>query len=116
MRIVRTGQESGPRGPSETFIGEVHRNPLVQEQQIVVQEVSFSPGGRTKWHRHRMEQVLVVIRGTGTVATDDEEREVTVGDVVFFTPGERHWHGAKEDQEGMTHLAIMPPGETDWEQ
>jgi quercetin dioxygenase-like cupin family protein len=115
MRVTRTGQDLGSPGGSDTFLGEVHRNPHVQEQQIVVQEVTFRPGGRTKWHCHRMEQVLVVIRGTGTVATDEDEQEVTVGDVIFFPAGERHWHGAKDDQEGMTHLAIMPPGETDWE-
>jgi quercetin dioxygenase-like cupin family protein len=75
--------------------------------------VAFSPGGRTKWHTHTFHQVLVITDGRGVVATEEEERHVTPGDVLYIPPGTRHWHGAEEDA-AMSHLSINGIGETSW--
>ena len=58
--------------------------------------VNFSPGATTGWHAHTCDQILVVTAGSGIVATEHEEREITVGDVVHIKAGEKHWHGAKK--------------------
>ena len=82
--------------------------------------VNFSPGATTGWHAHSCDQILVVTGGLGIVATEHEEREITVGDVVHIKAGERHWHGAAPSHF-MTHLAMSedpadgPPGPaTEW--
>ena len=77
-------------------------------------QVNFSPGARTKFHIHTNPQILVVTKGTGKVATEDEEITVTPGTVIFFPPDENHWHGATDDSE-FSHISITTPGETTWE-
>ena len=67
--------------------------------------VNFSQGSTTGWHAHTCDQILVITSGTGIVATEHEERQVTVGDVVHIKAGERHWHGAKADTT-MGHITI----------
>ena len=57
--------------------------------------VNFNKGATTGWHVHDCDQILIVTSGTGMVATENEEREITVGDVVHIKAGERHWHGAR---------------------
>ena len=42
---------------------------------------------------------------SGIVATEHEEREITVGDVVHIKAGEKHWHGAKQDTT-LSHITI----------
>jgi quercetin dioxygenase-like cupin family protein len=77
---------------------------------VRVYDVGFPAGSRTVWHTHSVDQLLVVIEGEGIVATEDEERVVRTGDVIAFSAGERHRHGATPDR-AMRHLAIMNPGE-----
>ncbi len=77
---------------------------------VRVFDVEFPPGARTVWHTHSVDQLLVVTDGRGIVATAEEERLVTSGDVIAFAAGERHWHGATADTS-MRHLAIMNDGE-----
>ena len=67
--------------------------------------VTFEPGARLNFHIHDYEQILVVTEGTGIVATRDEERVVTTGDVVYIAPGENHWHGATQDSR-FSHIAM----------
>jgi quercetin dioxygenase-like cupin family protein len=67
--------------------------------------VNFSQGSTTGWHAHTCDQILVITAGSGIVATEQEEREVGVGDVVHIKAGERHWHGAKADTT-MSHITI----------
>ena len=67
--------------------------------------VNFSPGATTGWHAHTSDQILVVTAGTGIVATELEEREITVGDVVHIKAGEKHWHGAKKDTT-LSHITV----------
>lgn len=71
--------------------------------------VNFSQGSTTGWHAHTCDQILVVTAGTGIVATEHEERQITVGDVVHIKAGERHWHGAKADTT-LSHITITTTG------
>jgi quercetin dioxygenase-like cupin family protein len=71
--------------------------------------VNFSEGSTTGWHTHNCDQVLIVTSGSGMVATEREERQINVGDVIHIKAGERHWHGAKPDTT-MGHITITLVG------
>ena len=71
--------------------------------------VEFSAGSRNKFHKHSDDQILVIIAGTGKVATDDEVLTVNEGDVVLIPAGENHWHGAPDDTS-MAHITITVYG------
>ncbi|HEX9869465.1 MAG TPA: cupin domain-containing protein [Candidatus Tectomicrobia bacterium] len=71
--------------------------------------VNFGRGATTGWHAHTCDQILVITAGSGVVATEQEEKEVTVGDVVHIKAGERHWHGAKANTT-MSHITITTAG------
>ena len=77
-------------------------------------QVNFSAGARTKFHVHTNPQILIVTKGTGKVATENDEITVTPGTVIYFPPDENHWHGATDDSE-FSHISITTPGETTWE-
>ena len=68
--------------------------------------VNFSRGARTKFHSHTSDQLLIITAGIGMVATSDEEREVTVGDIAYIPAGEKHWHGARKESS-MSHITIV---------
>ncbi|MET4688105.1 quercetin dioxygenase-like cupin family protein [Sinorhizobium fredii] len=56
---------------------------------------------------HPLGQTLIVTSGRGLAQSwGGELREIRAGDVVWFPPGEKHWHGAAADT-GMTHIAIQ---------
>ena len=71
--------------------------------------VNFGKGIRNKFHIHECDQILIVTAGTGIVATEHEQRVVSVGDVILFPKGEKHWHGATEDSE-FSHIFITRTG------
>ena len=71
--------------------------------------VAFPAGVRNKFHKHSGDQILIVTEGTGKVATDSEELEVTEGDVILIPAGENHWHGAP-DSTAMAHITITVNG------
>jgi len=71
--------------------------------------VNFCAGATTGWHVHDCDQILVVTSGEGWVATANEQRKITAGDVVHIKAGERHWHGAKADK-GMSHITVTSVG------
>ena len=73
--------------------------------------VNFSLGSTTGWHAHDCDQILIVTSGAGMVATEHEEREITVGDVVHIKAGEKHWHGAKADTT-LGHITVTLTGST----
>jgi quercetin dioxygenase-like cupin family protein len=76
--------------------------------------VNFSQGCTTGWHTHSCDQIPIVTSGSGMAATEQEQHEINVGDVVHIKAGERHWHGAKADST-MGHITItLPGGETKW--
>nr|MDQ6864870.1 cupin domain-containing protein [Thermoproteota archaeon] len=69
--------------------------------------VTFEPGARTAWHTHPLGQTLIVTSGLGWVQRwGDRIEEIRLGDVVWFSPGEKHWHGATPTT-AMTHIAIQ---------
>lgn len=78
-------------------------------QSLNIGVVSFSAGSRNKFHKHSADQLLIVTEGTGIVATDDEERIVTAGDMILIPAGENHWHGAP-GATPMAHITIMAKG------
>src|SRR5262252_8704637 len=71
--------------------------------------VNFEQGATTGWHAHTCDQILVITAGRGIVANEQEEREISVGDVVHIQAGEKHWHGAKKDTT-LSHITITTPG------
>jgi len=96
-----------------------YTGPVSRSRQTIIQPgesgnyncsvVNFSQGCTTGWHTHNCDQVLIVTSGSGMVATEHEEREINVGDVVHIKAGERHWHGAKPDTT-MGHITITLVG------
>ena len=89
---------------------EVTNQALVSESKdLRVGIVNFGKGVRNKFHSHDGDQVLIVSAGKGIVATENEKKEVTVGDIVFFPAGEKHWHGAVKDSE-FSHIVITRAG------
>ena len=110
MEIRRIGTQASSKGPSDWFTGTVRIDPLFQAPApALVQGVSvtFEPGARTAWHTHPLGQTLIVTAGCGWVQRDGEPvEEVRPGDVVWFSPGEKHWHGATPTT-AMTHIAIQ---------
>jgi quercetin dioxygenase-like cupin family protein len=82
-----------------------------QSQNFRCNVVNFSAGATTGWHAHDSDQILVVTAGRGIVASETEEREITVGDVVHIKAGERHWHGARADST-LSHITVTTSGAT----
>ena len=122
MRVIPAVGAEARRGPDEWFTGTVWRDasPAEGSPDVAVSRVLFEPGARTHWHTHPEGQILHVITGTGRVQKEGGEIvEVAPGDVVYFAPGERHWHGAAPNNP-MVHLAINPAmnsdGGTDWQE
>jgi quercetin dioxygenase-like cupin family protein len=79
-----------------------------KENSPTITYVSFPKGVRNKLHIHNNDQILVVTEGKGIVATESEQKEITVGDIAVIPAGEKHWHGAIEDS-AMTHISITAP-------
>ena len=122
MNITRVGTQPSAKGPAEYFTGTVRIDPLFQPQapaRAVGASVTFEPGARTAWHTHPLGQILLITAGCGWVQREGGPvEEVHPGDVVWFSPGERHWHGATAST-AMTHIAIQEQldGKTvDWEE
>ncbi len=100
-------------GENPMFVGSVATQRMVTKDvsdHMLIGNVTFSPGARTKRHTHESDQVIVVTGGKGILATDDEENVVTVGDVVHVPTGEIHWHGATEDSS-FSQISVLLPGE-----
>ena len=110
MRITRSGSQPSGKGPAEWFTGTVRIDPLFQASapaRAAGASVTFEPGARTAWHTHPLGQVLIVTAGSGLVQIwGGTIEEVRPGDVVWFPPGEKHWHGAAP-ATAMTHIAIQ---------
>jgi len=110
MNITRANGTATKRGPAEYFTGavwldEVSPMPAVSDVRVVL--VTFEPGARTAWHTHPHGQLLRIVSGVGRVQkVGGAVVEVQPGDVIWFEPGERHWHGAAADRM-MVHLAVQ---------
>lgn len=109
LTITRAGTIPSMVGPKDWFTGNVRVDSLFPAdggRHSNGGVVTFEPGARTRWHTHPAGQTIVITQGLGWVQKDGEAiQEVRPGDVVFFEPGEKHWHGASA-QVGMTHIAI----------
>jgi quercetin dioxygenase-like cupin family protein len=110
MEIRRIGTQASSKGPSDWFTGTVRIDPLFQAPapaRVQSVNVTFEPGARTAWHMHPLGQTLIVMAGCGWVQRDGAPiEEVRPGDVIWFHPGEKHWHGATPTT-AMTHIAIQ---------
>jgi quercetin dioxygenase-like cupin family protein len=110
MEIKRSGSQPSRRGPAEYFTGAVRVDPLFQAPdpaRATGGHVTFEPGARSAWHTHPLGQTLIVTSGLGWVQREGGPiEEVRFGDVVWFPPGLKHWHGATPTT-AMTHIAIQ---------
>jgi quercetin dioxygenase-like cupin family protein len=110
MEIKRNGTQPSGKGPAEYFTGQVRIDPLnspPEPARVVMALVTFEPGARTAWHTHPLGQTLIVTAGSGWVQREgDVIQEIKQGDVVYFMPGEKHWHGATATT-AMSHIAIQ---------
>ena len=110
MEITRASARPSGKGPADYFTGTVRVDPLFERAEparVVGASVSFEPGARTAWHTHPLGQTLIVTAGLGWAQRDGGPvEEIRPGDVVWFAPGEKHWHGASPTT-GMTHIAIQ---------
>jgi quercetin dioxygenase-like cupin family protein len=110
MEIRRVGSQPSGKGPAEYFSGTVRIDPLFnppEPARIATALVTFEPGARTAWHTHPLGQTLIVTAGCGWVQREGGQVEmVRAGDVVWFPPGEKHWHGATATT-AMSHIALQ---------
>lgn len=110
MEIKRNGSQPSGKGPAEYFTGTVRIDPLFnppEPARVAMALVTFEPGARTAWHTHPLGQTLVVTAGFGWVQREGGAiEEIRQGDVVWFAPGEKHWHGAALTT-AMSHIAIQ---------
>ncbi|MFL5135280.1 MAG: cupin domain-containing protein [Microvirga sp.] len=110
MEIKRNGSQPSGKGPAEWFTGTVRIDPLFaanDARRAAASCVTFEPGARTAWHTHPLGGTLVVLSGLGWVQREGGPiEEIRPGDVVWFEPGEKHWHGASSTT-AMTHIAIQ---------
>jgi quercetin dioxygenase-like cupin family protein len=110
MEITRIGTQPSAKGPEDYFTGTVCIDPLFQPEtpaRTAAATVTFEPGARTAWHTHPLGQRLIVLSGCGRVQREGGPiEEIRPGDVVWFPPGEKHWHGAAPTT-AMTHIAIQ---------
>ena len=112
MDIKRNGSRPSGKGPEAWFTGTVRVDPMFQAgdpARVSGGQVTFEPGARTMWLTHPLSQTLIVTSGLGWVQCENGPiEEIRPGDIVWFPPGEKHWHGATATT-GMTHIAV-----TEW--
>jgi quercetin dioxygenase-like cupin family protein len=108
LDINRVGTQPSGKGPADWFTGTVRVDPLFHEPAVVSgASVTFEPGARTAWHTHPLGQTLIATAGAGWVQVEGGPiQDIHPGDVVWFAPGEKHWHGATSTT-AMTHIAIQ---------
>jgi quercetin dioxygenase-like cupin family protein len=110
MEIKRVGSQPSAKGPADWFTGTVRIDSLLQAPapaRVAAAAVTFEPGARTAWHTHPLGQMLIVTSGFGRVQRwAGPIEEIRPGDVVWFSPGEKHWHGASP-MTAMTHIAVQ---------
>ena len=110
MDIKRSGSQPPTRGAADYFTGAVRVDPLFQPSdpaRVGGAYVTFEPGARTAWHTHPLGQTLIVTAGRGWVQCEGGPiEEIYPGDVIWFPPGEKHWHGGTPTT-AMTHIAIQ---------
>ena len=110
MDIKRAGTQASAKGPADYFTGSVRIDPLhspAEPARVAMAQVTFEPGARTAWHTHPLGQTLIVTAGCGRAQREGGPIEtIRPGDVVWFPPGEKHWHGAGPET-AMSHIAVQ---------
>jgi quercetin dioxygenase-like cupin family protein len=110
MHIKRVGSQPSSKGPADWFTGTVRIDPLFQPNapaRAAAASVTFEPGARTAWHTHPLGQTLIVTTGSGRAQSEGGPiEEIHPGDVIWFPPQVKHWHGAAPET-AMTHIAIQ---------
>jgi quercetin dioxygenase-like cupin family protein len=110
MDIKRSGAQPSSKGSADYFTGAVQIDPLFEAPapaRVRGARVTFEPSARTAWHTHPLGQTLLVTAGCGLAQRwGGPIEEIRPGDVVWFPPGEKHWHGATPTT-AMTHIAIQ---------
>lgn len=110
MDIKRSGSRPSGKGPSDYFTGSVRIDPLLEAAEparVRGAHVTFEPSARTAWHTHPLGQTLIVTSGLGWAQREGGPiEEIRPGDVVWFPPHEKHWHGATATA-AMSHIAIQ---------
>lgn len=110
MEIRRSGSQPSGKGPADYFTGTVRIDPLFSPPdpaRVAGALVTFEPGARTAWHTHPFGQTLIVTTGLGWVQRKGAPvEEIRPGDVVWFAPDEKHWHGATPTT-AMSHIAVQ---------
>lgn len=110
MEIHRSGSRPSQTGSTEYFTGRVRIDPLLSPPdpaRVAGAHVTFEPGARTAWHTHPLGQTLIVTAGLGWAQAEGGPiEEIRPGDVVWFPPGQKHWHGATATT-GMSHIALQ---------
>ena len=111
--LIQRGEQPSAPGPAECFTGTVRIEHLFSAHvpaRASGSSVEFRPGARTAWHSHPLGQTLIVTSGKGLVQEwNGPVQEVRPGDVVWFPPDVKHWHGAKKDS-WFSHIAVEVPG------
>ena len=111
MQILSSATAPTTKGPDAMFAGDVYIDFLgtLDPSRVTGGNVHFTPGSHTHWHTHRLGQMIFVTEGTGLCQREGGPvQTIKAGDVVYFEPGEKHWHGATPDRL-MVHVAIQPP-------
>ncbi len=119
MKVISLKDMETRQGPEDWFTGTVWMDAAaVETPGAGIFRVLFEPGARTNWHTHPEGQILYIVTGEGRAQREGELLvEIGPGDVVYFAPGEKHWHGAAPETF-MVHIAVNPAassyGGTDW--
>ncbi len=110
MKIIPCGAAATVYAPASYFTGKVLQTPIVETEapaRLRALTVAFEPGARTAWHTHPLGQTVIVVSGSGLAQREGgPAEEIHPGDVVWFAPGEKHWHGASSTT-AMTHIAVQ---------
>ena len=111
MKVIHPSEVAEQEVVRPLFTGPVGQQTVVTEaeSQFNVAFIHFPEGVRNKFHTHTTDQLLIVTRGTGMVATDSEQVELSVNDIVLIPAGEKHWHGAVDGSD-MIHISILGAG------
>ena len=110
MELKRAGSQPSAKGSAEFFTGNVRIDPLnapPAPARVSCASVTFEPGARSAWHTHPLGQMLIVTAGLGWAQREGGPiEEIRPGDIIWFAPDEKHWHGATPTT-AMTHIAIQ---------
>lgn len=110
MDIKRNGSRPSIKPSPDYFTGAVRMDPIIEAPapaRLRAATVTFEPGARTAWHSHPLGQTLFVTSGMGWAQVwGGAVEEIRAGDVLWFPPEEKHWHGASATT-AMTHIAFQ---------